>query len=122
MFLAGGSILLLAVAILRVAIPDRARLRSLSVEGCFAPSVNLEPGDRLIREAEWKPPDDIYVVGWHAWRKMPPGVVYRSELMLYDRATQATLFLLTAAGTGTGEEKDGASGTMPAGTGYRALK
>src|SRR5687768_12764849 len=111
--LAAGSILLLVVAIIRVAMPDRAPLRTLSVEGCFTPSVNMEPGDRLTREAEWKPPDDVYVVGWHAWRNIPPGAAYRSELMLYDRATQVTLFILTAGGTGQGEEKDGVSGTTP---------
>jgi len=75
-----------------------------------------------MRESEWQPPDDVYVVGWHAWRRTPPGVTYRSELLLYDRSTQATLFVLTAAGTGSGEEKDGVPGVMPAGSGYRAFK
>lgn len=47
---------LLAVAIVRVATPDRARLRPLSVEG-----IDLAEG---VQEGAWTAPADVYVVGW----------------------------------------------------------
>lgn len=59
-----GALLLLAVAVVRVAVPDRSRMRPLSIEGFTISSVELGPHSEDIAEREWSPPADVYVVGW----------------------------------------------------------
>jgi hypothetical protein len=62
--LALAGTLVLAVAIVRLAVPDRSRLRALSVEAIQIPSEPIKNGQSIERTFEWHPPDDIYIVGW----------------------------------------------------------
>jgi hypothetical protein len=57
-------VLLLSVAIVRTAIPDRSRMRPLSIEGLTIASIDLPAHSKDIAEREWSPPTDVYVVGW----------------------------------------------------------
>lgn len=59
-----GLILLLAVAIVRTAVPDRSRLRPMSIQGLEIPDEPIDSGATLTREASWSPLADIYVMGW----------------------------------------------------------
>jgi hypothetical protein len=66
--LVGAScLLLLAVGVVRLAVPDRSRMRALSLQGFDIPSERVEQGQTLERERVWEPPDDVYVVGWNPW-------------------------------------------------------
>ena len=56
--------LLLAVAVVRLATPDRSRLRVLSVEAIQIPSEPIKKDQSIERTFEWAPPDDVYIVGW----------------------------------------------------------
>ena len=60
----GSGILLLAVALVRLAMPDRSRLRVLSVEAIQIPSEPIKNGQSIERSFEWLPPEDVFVVGW----------------------------------------------------------
>src|SRR3954454_14841675 len=62
--LAFAGLLLLAIAIVRVAVPDRLRLRALSVQGLDIDDEPLPSGDTITREKRWSPPTDIYLMGW----------------------------------------------------------
>jgi hypothetical protein len=64
---AAGGLLLLAVAVVRLAVPDRSRMRPLSLQGIDISSEKIDQGQTLERERVWHPPDDIYVVGWSPW-------------------------------------------------------
>jgi hypothetical protein len=64
--IAAGLAVLLAVAILRtVMVPDRARLRPVSVEGLEIQTEPIAQGQRISREKAWSPPADIYLLGWN---------------------------------------------------------
>src|SRR5438034_11328387 len=65
--LAGGCLLLLAVGVVRLAVPDRSRIRPLSLQGIDVSSERIEHGQILERERVWQPPDDVYIVGWNPW-------------------------------------------------------
>src|SRR5438105_12201802 len=61
-----GLLLLLAVAIVRtVIVPDRARLRPVSIEGLDIPNEPIAQGQRIERERAWSPPEDVYLLGWN---------------------------------------------------------
>lgn len=85
-----ASTLLLAVAIVRIAIPDRSRLRSLSVEAINIPNEEVGSHATLERTMTWTPPDDVYVVGWgprvHARGSSASLMLYLKErkIMLFD--------------------------------------
>src|SRR5438477_12738734 len=59
-----GVAALLAVAIVRTAVPDRSRLRPLSIEGLDIPSEPIAHAQRIVREVSWTPPAAVYVLGW----------------------------------------------------------
>jgi hypothetical protein len=64
--LAGAAVaVLIGVAIVRTAVPDRARLRALSVQGLDIPSEKIGAGERVVREVTWTPPADIFILGWN---------------------------------------------------------
>ncbi len=63
--LAAALTLLFAVAIVRTAIPDRSRLRPISVEGIDIPSETIGEGQRVVRDKTWSPPTDVYLLGWN---------------------------------------------------------
>ena len=60
----GAGLLLLAVAIVRIAVPDRSRIRVLSVEAIQIPAEPIKNGQSIEHTFDWIPPDDVYVVGW----------------------------------------------------------
>jgi hypothetical protein len=59
-----GLAVLLAVAIIRMAVPDRSRLRPLSIEGLDIPSEPIAHGQRIVRETSWAPTAAVYILGW----------------------------------------------------------
>jgi hypothetical protein len=61
----GAGLLLLAVALVRLAVPDRTRLRSVSIEAMDIASEPIGQGQTVDREATWSPPDDVYLLGWN---------------------------------------------------------
>ncbi|MET0555185.1 MAG: hypothetical protein ABW221_19235 [Vicinamibacteria bacterium] len=61
----GAGLLLLAVALVRLAVPDRARLRSVSIEAMDIASEPIGQGQTIERQATWNPPDDVYLLGWN---------------------------------------------------------
>lgn len=65
--IAGGCLLLLAVGVVRLAVPDRSRLRAVSLQGFDIPSEAIDHGQTLQRESVWRPPDDVYILGWNPW-------------------------------------------------------
>lgn len=64
---AAGCLLLLAVGVVRLAVPDRSRMRPLSLQGFDIASERIDHGQTLQREKVWQPPDDVYIVGWNPW-------------------------------------------------------
>jgi hypothetical protein len=62
-----ACLLLLAVGVVRLAVPDRSRMRALSLQGFDIPNERIDQGQTLQRERVWEPPDDVYVVGWNPW-------------------------------------------------------
>ena len=64
---AAGCLLLLAVGVVRLAVPDRSRIRPLSLQGLDIATEPIEHGQTLQREKVWQPPDDVYVLGWNPW-------------------------------------------------------
>jgi hypothetical protein len=60
-----GTLLLLAVLVVRAAVPDRSRLRPLSVEGLDIPSEAIGQGQKVVREKTWTPPSAVYILGWN---------------------------------------------------------
>lgn len=62
--LAAGAFLLVAVGVVRTAMPDRYRLRPLSVQGMDIVSEPIGTRETLTREVTWSPPVDVYVMGW----------------------------------------------------------
>jgi hypothetical protein len=64
---AAACLLLLAVGVVRLAVPDRSRMRPLSLQGFDIASERIDQGQTLQREKVWQPPDDVYIVGWNPW-------------------------------------------------------
>src|SRR5438552_12493454 len=59
-------VILLAVAIVRtIIVPDRSRLRPVSVEGLDILSEPIAQGQRIVRERTWNPPANVYLLGWN---------------------------------------------------------
>jgi hypothetical protein len=59
-----GLLLLLAVALVRVAVVDRSRIRPLSVHGFEIGDEPIGHGEEIVRESVWTPPETVYVLGW----------------------------------------------------------
>jgi hypothetical protein len=88
LFLGGCILLLLATGIVRIAVPDRSRLRPISVEGLDIPDEEIASGASILRERQWQPPTDVYVLGWTYFIGAPQA---NPEVVLVDGNT--TLFL-----------------------------
>jgi hypothetical protein len=80
----GGALLLLATALVRLAVPDRSRMRRLSVEGIDIASAPIRGGQTVVSERQWNPPEDVYVVGWNYHVGAPAA---DPELLLLDGTT-----------------------------------
>jgi hypothetical protein len=109
--IAAACLLLLAVGLVRLAVPDRSRMRPLSLQGFDIPSEKIDQGQTLERERVWEPPDDVYVVGWSPWVGASRS---GGELTLYAAGVQLFQFV----------QGDGAANAAayPAGTGYLLRK
>src|SRR5574341_2307809 len=88
-----GVLLLVAVAAVRTAVPDRSRIRPLSIEAFEVRSDRVDPGQTVVRETPWDPPTDVYVMGWNPWLGAPSGVSFEADLMLYQAETKTTIFM-----------------------------
>jgi len=109
--IAAAGLLLLAVAVVRLAVPDRSRMRPLSLQGFDIPSEPIDQGQTLERERVWEPPDDVYLVGWSPWIGAARS---GGELTLFAAGVQLFFF-------GQGDRAANAT-VYPAGTGYLLRK
>ena len=92
LWLAGGALLLLAIAAVRLAVPDRSRLRPLSIEGVDLKMGPVPAGQTITQETTWEPPDDVYILGWSPLLGVTRGT-FDADLMLYDTRTKTIVFL-----------------------------
>ena len=106
-----ACLLLLAVGVVRLAVPDRSRMRALSLQGFDIPSERIEQGQTLQRERVWEPPDDVYIVGWNPW---VGAVAAGGDLTLFAGGVRLFYFVQGDAGANSSQ--------YPAGTGYRLRK
>ncbi|PYQ51484.1 MAG: hypothetical protein DMF78_13295 [Acidobacteria bacterium] len=63
--------LLLAVAIVRTAVPDRSRLRALSIQGLDIKPEPVAQGHEYSHDEIWEAPEEIYVMGWNYYIGAP---------------------------------------------------
>ena len=122
LLIGGACLLLLATALVRIASPDRSRLRPLSVGTFEVQEAQVAPGDTVTLEAHWSPPWDAYVMGWRPWIGLPPAAVFDAELMVYQRDAKDTVFVTGQRGTGTEAVDIWRHENLPAGTGYLVRK
>jgi hypothetical protein len=59
-----GMLLLVGAGLTRVATRNRPGLRPLSIEGVQIASEPIGTGQTIVREQHWRPPADVYVLGW----------------------------------------------------------
>jgi hypothetical protein len=107
------GLVLLAIAVVRLAVPDRSRLRPLSVEAIDIATEEIAAHATLERLAVWTPPEDVYVVGWG------PRVHARgskASLMLFLQDRKIMLFDYTEDGQSARNEY------VAPGTGFRVAK
>jgi hypothetical protein len=108
---AAGCLLLLSVGVVRLAVPDRSRIRPLSLQGFDISSERIDHGQVLERERVWQPPDDVYVVGWNPW---VGAAASGGELTLFAGGVRLFFFV---------QGDSAANHTVyPAGTGYLLRK
>lgn len=108
--LAGAALLLLAaVAAARIAMVDRPPLRPLSIEGISIPSEAVATGQTVVREAQWRAPEDVYVMGWSFSLGSPAAV---AEVVLKHGDT---VLFMGPHGQSPGQNP----AFLPPGTGYR---
>jgi len=107
------GLVLLAVAVVRLAVPDRSRLRPLSVEAIKIESEEVASHATAERTATWMPPEDVYVVGWGP-RVHARGS--RGSLMLFLQDRRILLFDYTEDGQSARNEY------VAPGTGFRVAK
>jgi hypothetical protein len=105
----GAGALLLTAALVRLAVPDRARLRPVSIEAIDIASEPIAQGQTIERQAIWNPPDDVYLLGWNY------DVETRASPSLRLLHGQTRLFMV-------GGQGGAAHALFPAGAGYRVRK
>jgi hypothetical protein len=118
LLLAAGAVLLLATAIVRVAVPDRSRLRPLSVEAFAVETGSVPAGQTVVREVDWAPPSDVYVMGWNPWIGLPAAASFDAELMIFLPDTKTTIFVMGQRGTSDRVIDTWRDVSLPAGTGF----
>jgi hypothetical protein len=119
---AAASALLLATAVVRIATPDRPRLRPLSIAPFEVREADVPAGETVTLEAHWSPPSDVYVMGWSPWIGLPPAAVFDAEVMVYQRDAKTTVFVMGQRGAGTGALDTWRHENLPSGTGYLVRK
>ena len=120
--MAAGAMTLLAIAIVRLAVPERSRIRPLSIEAFEIAGEPVEPSQSVTREAPWAPPTDVYVMGWNPWIGAPSGVAYDADLQVYLPTQKVTLFIFGQRVTPPGTVDAWRSFSLPSGTGFKVLK
>lgn len=120
-FVAGG-LLLLALGIVRIALPDRSRLRPLSIQFLEVKSEQIDPKQTQTAEVEWAAPDDIYVLGWNPQIGAPIGQTFSAEVILYVKETSTALFIAGQRATPPGALDVSNPFAFPAGTGARVAR
>lgn len=93
LLIAGAILLLLAVALVRLAVPDRSRIRPISIEGFEIKSERIDPAQTVTHELPWNPPDDVYVLGWNPYLGAPSDARYDADIMLFHPDRQTTVFI-----------------------------
>jgi hypothetical protein len=106
----GAGALLLVAALVRLAVPDRARLRPVSIEAIDIATEPIAQGQTVERQATWSPPDDVYLLGWNYDVETGAGPTLR---LLHGNTR---LFMVGGAG-GAADHA-----LFPAGTAYRVRK
>lgn len=122
MLVAGASLLLLATALVRIAAPDRSRLRPLSIETFEVREASVPPAETVTLEAHWSPPWDVYVMGWSPWIGLPAAAIFDAELMVYQPEAKTTVFVMGQRSAGSGPVDVWRHENLPAGTGYLVRK
>jgi hypothetical protein len=122
LFMAAGALLLLAIAIVRLAVPERSRIRPLSIEAFEVEGQPIEPSETVIKETPWTPPTDVYVMGWNPWIGAPSNVAYDADLQVYLPDERETIFIFGQRVTPPGTVDAWRSFSLPQGTGYKVLK
>ena len=120
--MAAGAMTLLAVAIVRLAVPERPRIRPLSIEAFEVAGEPVGPALTVSRESAWTAPTDVYVMGWNPWIGAPSGVAYDADLTVYLPAEKVTIFAFGQRVTPPGTVDAWRSFSLPQGTGYKVLK
>jgi hypothetical protein len=118
--LAAGALLLLAVGLVRLAVPDRSRIRPLSIEALEVAGDRLDPGQTMTRDANWNPPDDVYLLGWHPWIAAPADMRFNVEISAFQGTTR--LLFVAQNLTPPGIVTPWSPQLLPQGTGIRLLK
>lgn len=107
---------------MRVAVPDRSRIRPLSIESVQIPGERIDPAQTITREAAWTPPTDVYILGWNPWIGAPSSVAFDADLQLYQADHKTTVFIYGQRITPPGAVDAWRSYGLPPGTGYKVLR
>lgn len=59
-----GVLLLVGAGLARLAMPKQPALRPLSIEGIHIKSEPIGQGQTIEREQTWRPPTDVFLIGW----------------------------------------------------------
>jgi hypothetical protein len=122
LLIGGGIVLLFAVALVRLAVPDRSRIRPISIEGFELKSERIDPGQVLTRDLPWNPPDDIYVMGWNPYLGVPSDARYDADILLFHPDRQTTVFISGYRVTPPTSTDAWRFFSLPANTGFRVQK
>jgi hypothetical protein len=103
---------LLGFAFFRLLNPTGLPTRQLSVEGVEIKSQPIRSGESLVHEANWLPPDDVFVVGW-----APEVGARQAQPTLLLSSAGVTFFLATPL-----SPEGFATTFVPSGTGFLVRK
>jgi len=116
---AAAASLLLALVVVSVALQDRSRLRTASLQGCWFESEVVGRGQTVTRERRFRPGPVVDIVGWNPLLALPTDAAYEAELTLYDEAAKTRVFGLVQRRTPPARAARWDPVALPDGTGYR---
>ncbi len=116
MLLVAASLILLVAGLVRIARPDRAPLRPVSIEAVRLQIAAVDPSAVLTAETSWTPTEDVYILGWSPWMDAAASPAVRAEIVLFE--TTAKTAILLCQRTALGASSPG----LPEGTGFRAAR